>query len=26
MNSSVVQPSQQSLNPYYMGLKIFEDI
>lgn len=26
LNSSVVQPSRQSLNPYYMGLKIFEDI
>ncbi|WP_018753334.1 SpoVR family protein [Paenibacillus sanguinis] len=26
LNSSVVQPSQQSLNPYYLGLKIFEDI
>lgn len=26
LNSSVVQPSRQSLNPYYLGLKIFEDI
>lgn len=26
LNSSVVQPSQYSLNPYYLGLKIFEDI
>lgn len=26
LNASVVQPSQQSLNPYYLGLKIFEDI
>lgn len=26
LNSSVVQPSKQSLNPYYLGLKIFEDI
>ncbi|MFD0717521.1 SpoVR family protein [Paenibacillus sp. GCM10027626] len=26
LNSSVVQPSQHSLNPYYLGLKIFEDI
>ncbi|WP_185897376.1 SpoVR family protein [Paenibacillus zeisoli] len=26
LNSSVVQPSTQSLNPYYLGLKIFEDI
>ncbi|NDI35894.1 SpoVR family protein [Chengkuizengella sediminis] len=26
LNSSVVQPSQQTLNPYYLGLKIFEDI
>ncbi|MFD1178440.1 SpoVR family protein [Paenibacillus puldeungensis] len=26
LNSAVVQPSQQSLNPYYLGLKIFEDI
>jgi stage V sporulation protein R len=26
LNSSVVQPSQNSLNPYYLGLKIFEDI
>ncbi|ADM69283.1 hypothetical protein GMA19_01448 [Paenibacillus polymyxa E681] len=26
LNASVVQPSKQSLNPYYLGLKIFEDI
>lgn len=26
LNSGVVQPSQHSLNPYYLGLKIFEDI
>jgi stage V sporulation protein R len=26
LNSAVVQPSQNSLNPYYLGLKIFEDI
>jgi stage V sporulation protein R len=26
LNSSVVQPGQQSLNPYYLGFKIFEDI
>ncbi|RXZ84189.1 SpoVR family protein [Paenibacillaceae bacterium] len=26
LNSSVVQPSQSSLNPYYLGLKIFENI
>ncbi|TCZ76103.1 SpoVR family protein [Paenibacillus albiflavus] len=26
LNSSVVIPSQNSLNPYYLGLKIFEDI
>lgn len=26
LNASVVQPSRQSLNPYYLGLKIFEDI
>ena len=26
LNSSVVVPSQGSLNPYYLGLKIFEDI
>ncbi len=26
LNASVVQPSQHSLNPYYLGLKIFEDI
>jgi len=26
LNSSVVIPSQHSLNPYYLGLKIFEDI
>jgi stage V sporulation protein R len=26
LNSAVVQPSRNSLNPYYLGLKIFEDI
>jgi stage V sporulation protein R len=26
LNSAVVQPSRQSLNPYYLGLKIFENI
>ncbi|CAM3684546.1 SpoVR family protein [Marinicrinis lubricantis] len=26
LNSGVVQPSTHSLNPYYLGLKIFEDI
>jgi stage V sporulation protein R len=26
LNSAVVQPSRRSLNPYYLGLKIFEDI
>ena len=26
LNSAVVQPSRQSLNPYYLGLKMFEDI
>jgi stage V sporulation protein R len=26
LNSSVVQPSRHSLNPYYLGLKIFEHI
>jgi len=26
LNSSVVVPSKNSLNPYYLGLKIFEDI
>ncbi|MHA6482848.1 SpoVR family protein [Paenibacillus sp. strain BS8-2] len=26
LNSSVVQPSRHSLNPYYLGVKIFEDI
>lgn len=26
LNAQVVQPSKQSLNPYYLGLKIFEDI
>ncbi len=26
LNASVVQPSQHMLNPYYLGLKIFEDI
>ncbi|AZK48170.1 SpoVR family protein [Paenibacillus lentus] len=26
LNASVVQPSRHTLNPYYLGLKIFEDI
>ncbi|MDD9149401.1 MULTISPECIES: SpoVR family protein [unclassified Sporolactobacillus] len=26
LNAQVVQPSQQSINPYYLGLKLFEDI
>lgn len=26
LNSGVVQPSRHSLNPYYLGLKVFEDI
>ena len=26
LNASVVQPSRHSLNPYYLGVKIFEDI
>lgn len=26
LNSAVVQPSRHTLNPYYLGLKIFEDI
>lgn len=26
LNSSVIQPSTSSINPYYLGLKIFEDI
>ncbi|MFC3798496.1 SpoVR family protein [Cohnella sp. GCM10012308] len=26
LNASVVQPSRSSLNPYYLGLKMFEDI
>lgn len=26
LNASVVQPSRTNLNPYYLGLKIFEDI
>ncbi len=26
LNSSVVQPSRHTLNPYYLGLEIFEDI
>ncbi|MBC9783576.1 SpoVR family protein [Heliobacterium chlorum] len=26
MHAQVVQPSKTSLNPYYLGLKIFEDI
>ncbi len=26
LNASVIQPSPTSINPYYLGLKIFEDI
>ena len=26
LNADVVQPSKTSINPYYLGLKIFEDI
>lgn len=26
LNANVVQPSQTSINPYYLGLKIYEDI
>ncbi|HLR63508.1 MAG TPA: SpoVR family protein [Lentibacillus sp.] len=26
LNASVVQPSKQQINPYYLGLKIYEDI
>ncbi|OEF97631.1 hypothetical protein BHF71_10960 [Vulcanibacillus modesticaldus] len=26
LNASIVQPSKTSINPYYLGLKIFEDI
>lgn len=26
LNASVVQPSKTSINPYYLGIKIFEDI
>lgn len=26
LNASVVQPSKQQINPYYLGLKMFEDI
>jgi stage V sporulation protein R len=26
LNANVVQPSRQRMNPYYLGLKIFEDI
>ncbi|MCY1106954.1 SpoVR family protein [Shouchella clausii] len=26
LNAAVVQPSKTSINPYYLGLKIFEDI
>ncbi|SHG94113.1 stage V sporulation protein R [Ornithinibacillus halophilus] len=26
LNASVVQPSKQQINPYYLGLKTFEDI
>src|SRR5690606_23959093 len=26
LHSAVVQPSRHTINPYYLGLKIFEDI
>ncbi|GGA51270.1 stage V sporulation protein R [Kroppenstedtia guangzhouensis] len=26
LNASVIQPSKTSINPYYLGLKLFEDI
>jgi len=26
LNASVVVPSRTSINPYYFGLKVFEDI
>ncbi|MDP2613977.1 SpoVR family protein, partial [Oceanobacter sp. 2_MG-2023] len=26
LNAGVVQPSRTSINPYYLGIKIFEDI
>ncbi|SDP93693.1 stage V sporulation protein R [Litchfieldia salsa] len=26
LNAGVVQPSRTQINPYYLGLKIFEDI
>lgn len=26
LNANVIQPSRQRINPYYLGLKIFEDI
>ena len=26
LNADVVQPSKTTINPYYLGLKIFEDI
>ncbi|MCY7433673.1 SpoVR family protein, partial [Bacillus safensis] len=26
LNAGVVQPSKTGINPYYLGLKIFEDI
>lgn len=26
LKANVVQPSKQQINPYYLGLKIFEDI
>ena len=26
LNANVVQPSKTTINPYYLGLKIFEDI
>src|SRR5690606_5422323 len=26
LNASVLQPSKTSINPYYLGVKIFEDI
>ncbi|MBP1949375.1 spore cortex formation protein SpoVR/YcgB (stage V sporulation) [Virgibacillus litoralis] len=26
LNAGVVQPSRQQINPYYLGLKMFENI
>ncbi|MGR5913500.1 SpoVR family protein [Bacillus pacificus] len=26
LNAGVVQPSKTSINPYYLGIKMFEDI